>query len=125
MFATRRILVVDDEASLRTLMCRIIELEGHRAVMAASGSEALETLAKEKFDLMILDYRLPDMNGRHVMRRLDKVASAMRPFVLLVTGRASYSSNPIKNPLLLGVLKKPFQLTSFRRVLDSTLAQIN
>ena len=58
-----RILVVDDEASVREMVSKIVNLIGHEAVTTGSGKEALEILKNEPFSIMITDIRMPEMDG--------------------------------------------------------------
>ena len=58
-----RILVVDDEESIRGFVERALTLDGHAVKMAADGAEALDHLACENFDLMLSDIRMPLMDG--------------------------------------------------------------
>jgi two-component system NtrC family response regulator len=68
------ILIVEDEPGQREMLAGFLENEGHRVSMAECGRAALDLLAGETFDLMVLDYRMPDMNGIAVLeqaRRID------------------------------------------------------
>lgn len=65
----RRILVVDDEASVRDVLTRYLEREGYRVEVAADGQSALRA-AYEQPDLIVLDLMLPGVNGLEVCRRL-------------------------------------------------------
>jgi adenylate cyclase len=67
---TGRILVVDDNASNRDLLFRRLSRDGHEVTRAASGQRALELLAVEEFDLVLLDLMMPDLNGFQVLERL-------------------------------------------------------
>jgi two-component system KDP operon response regulator KdpE len=65
-----RILVVDDEKSIRRYLVTSLTAKGHAVIEAGSGEEALTTAAQEHPDLIILDLGLPDMDGVEVTRRL-------------------------------------------------------
>jgi adenylate cyclase len=65
-----RILVVDDTAANRDVLARRLTREGHQVVTATSGPDALELVAAEEFDLVLLDLIMPDMSGFEVLRRL-------------------------------------------------------
>jgi DNA-binding response OmpR family regulator len=69
MLKQRRILVVDDEASVRDVLTRYLEREGYRVEVAADGQSALRA-AYEQPDLIVLDLMLPGVNGLEVCRRL-------------------------------------------------------
>ncbi len=65
-----RLLVVDDNETNRDLLCRTLERQGHRPLAVAGGREALERLAREPFELVLLDIMMPEMNGFQVLERL-------------------------------------------------------
>jgi EAL domain-containing protein (putative c-di-GMP-specific phosphodiesterase class I) len=68
--AVHRLLVVDDEPMVRELVARILQRAGYRVVEAEGGPEALAAAAREPFDLAIVDYGMPHINGVHVLREL-------------------------------------------------------
>jgi CheY-like chemotaxis protein len=65
-----RLLVVDDNRDNRDLLQALLEQQGHTVVVAASGQEALELLAQQSFDLVLLDVMMPEMDGFAVLERL-------------------------------------------------------
>jgi CheY-like chemotaxis protein len=65
-----RILVADDEHEIRSMLAMFLEAEGWLVVQAASGDEALELCRHESFDVAVLDYMMPGMNGLQVARFL-------------------------------------------------------
>ena len=67
------VLVVDDEAVVRDLLRRFLNLFPVRAVIAEGGKEALELAKKESFDLVFLDIRMPGMNGLEVFSEIRKI----------------------------------------------------
>lgn len=68
----KRILVVDDEEGLRLLYKEELEEEGAEVEVAASGEEALEKLENEPIDLVLLDIKMPGMDGVEVLRRVKE-----------------------------------------------------
>lgn len=65
-----QILVIDDNASNRDLLARQLTRDGHAVEIAASGAEALGTIAERAFDLILLDVLMPEMSGYEVLSRL-------------------------------------------------------
>src|SRR4030042_6781053 len=63
-----RILVVDDEASVREMVSKIVNLIGHEAVTTGGGKDALEILKNEPFSIMITDIRMPEMDGFELIK---------------------------------------------------------
>jgi signal transduction histidine kinase len=65
-----RFLVVDDSEQSREILCRLLERQGHTCVTVSSGSEALEIIKQQHFDLVLLDLMMPDMNGLETLRAM-------------------------------------------------------
>jgi len=64
------ILIVDDEASLRQTLARILQRAGFEVTTTATGGEALAFLSQQSFDLVYLDLRMPDMNGLEALKTI-------------------------------------------------------
>ena len=58
-----RILVVDDDEQIRSIVKRLLKLNGHEIELAIDGAQALDRLQAEAFDLMIIDNKMPNMSG--------------------------------------------------------------
>jgi two-component system, OmpR family, phosphate regulon response regulator PhoB len=82
-----QVLVVEDEAEIRELISLLLLRQGHRVQQCASALEALESLKKNKYDLMVLDWMLPQMSGIELLKTLDQEAASKIP-VLMVTAKA-------------------------------------
>ncbi|QJD85701.1 response regulator transcription factor [Cohnella herbarum] len=80
-----RILIVDDEADIRQLICLHIERAGMQAVEAPSGREAIELMKSRSFDLMILDLMMDDCNGFEVLRYVQE--SKPKTLVIVLSAR--------------------------------------
>jgi signal transduction histidine kinase len=65
-----RVLVVDDEYGIRSGVHQILEMEGYEVAEVETGREALEALEREKFDVVLIDYRLPDIDGLTLLQAI-------------------------------------------------------
>jgi signal transduction histidine kinase len=83
-----RLLVVDDLEINRNLISKQLAKHGYTVIQAESGSEALEIVETEKIDLILLDIRMPGMDGIEVLRRIRKTHSALNLPVIMVTAEA-------------------------------------
>lgn len=83
MIETLSILVVDDDPALRDAISLILEAAGHRVALAASGPEALETLERQRFNLVISDLRMDPMDGLELLARIRSLNPQLP--VLLMT----------------------------------------
>jgi two-component system, NtrC family, nitrogen regulation response regulator NtrX len=81
-----KILIVDDESSIRATLAQILEDEHHKTSVADSGEEALAQFVREEFDLVILDLWLPGVDGLAV---LDRIRAAGGPPVIVISGHGN------------------------------------
>ena len=80
----RTILCIDDAPRVLMIYKRILEDHGYRVILASSGLEGLEALKRYPVDCILLDYQMPDMDGRAVIRLLRQ--SETPPPVILASG---------------------------------------
>ena len=76
-----RILVVDDEARIRSIIKKYAEFEGHSVTEAGDGMEAVRLCRKEKYDIIIMDIMMPELDGFSACREIRKVADT--PIIML------------------------------------------
>jgi len=81
-----RVLVVDDEPELAEVMRDMLESAGHEVAIAESGEVALELLATARFDAVVSDLRMPDMDGAGLWREVSARYPALARSMLFVTG---------------------------------------
>ncbi len=101
------ILVVDDEEYIRKLISRILNDAGYAIISAASGKEALEKLGVNEVNLVLLDIKMPEMDGFQTLSLIRKQYNIP---VIMVTGMGEVTS--VSDALSLGAddyVKKPFQ----------------
>jgi DNA-binding response OmpR family regulator len=67
---TGHILIIDDEASLRQTLARILQRDGYEVTSVASGTEGISIVSQHSFDLVYLDIRMPDMNGLDALKTI-------------------------------------------------------
>ncbi len=103
------ILVVDDEKNLRWALQRGLSAEGHRVVTGATGAEGLDLAARERPDLVILDLRLPDLDGIEVLKRL-RAADPRRPVIMVTAHGAVETALKAMKEGAYDYVQKPFDL---------------
>jgi two-component system response regulator PilR (NtrC family) len=102
-----RILIVDDERSMREMLAILLRREGHEVVVAENGRRAIDSLDQKPFDLVVSDARMPDIDGLEVLRH----ARNINPSVIAIMITAFGSADLIKGVEQLGVtdyVEKPF-----------------
>src|SRR5512132_4303432 len=111
-----RVLVVDDEPQFRRALRLVLRANGYEVSEAATGEAALDALAVESFDLLILDLMLPDMDGVEVCRRvrewstlpivvLSAIGDEVSKVRALDLGADDYVSKPFSAPELLARMR--------------------
>jgi DNA-binding response OmpR family regulator len=106
-----RILLVDDEQSIQTLLSYPLRKEGYEVVQATDGHQALERFAEEPFDLVVLDLMLPRVDGLEVCKRLRNQSSVP---IIMLTAKSEEIDKVVG--LELGAddfITKPFSMREF------------
>ena len=118
-----RVLIADDEDSMRSLVARAIAMDGHEIVTAADGAEALDILNSDEsgFDLLLTDIKMPIMDG------IALALAAARDFpdlvILLMTGFADQRERASGlNAIVHDVVTKPFSVADIRTAVADALA---
>lgn len=108
----KRILIVDDDASARESIALLLSIDRHLVTEAQDGIEALALVAEQHFDLVLLDFFMPGMNGGEVARRIKQIAPSLP--ILMVTAYVEKligSDSPENTNAVLG---KPFGVNMLR-----------
>jgi two-component system, NtrC family, response regulator PilR len=80
--AAARVLVVDDERSMRELLSIVLRRDGYEVVAAADGRAALDVLTRERVDVLITDIRMPEMTGVDVLREAKRIDPAIISIIM-------------------------------------------
>jgi two-component system, cell cycle response regulator CpdR len=118
-----RVLIADDEDSMRMLVARAIAMDGHDTVTAQDGAEALEILTREAgaFDLLLTDIQMPIMDG--IALALSAARDFPRLTILLMTGFADQRERASNlNAIAHDVITKPFSVADIRTAVADALA---
>lgn len=122
MASAAKLLIVDDEDSLRTLMKHELGARGFSVDEAESGEMAIEKLSGSVFDLVILDIRMPRMDGLEVLRTIKEKDLAKR--VIMLTGVDELKI--ARDSLALGAndfMTKPFDFKSLVACIDRVMKE--
>jgi two-component system response regulator AtoC len=131
-----RVLVVDDEASIRRMLDRLLRGKGHDVVQASDAASTLEAAADGGFDVVLLDLQLPDRSGLEILPELGRRAPAAR--VIMMTAHGSipsavqamregawdYLSKPFDNDELLARLRRIEELHGLHVEVDALRAEL-
>ncbi|USG64884.1 sigma-54 dependent transcriptional regulator [Brevibacillus ruminantium] len=122
----KRVLLVDDEQNVRRALTTALRKVGYETKEASSGAEALALLPDFQPEVMLLDLRMPELDGMETLRRLQKMglAEERRPSVVMMT--AYGSANDVMEAIKLGAfdyVQKPFDLKRVKEVVAQALRQ--
>ena len=115
-----RILVVDDERSMREMLSILLEREGYEAVEAKNGQEALQLFETSIFDMVISDIQMPGINGIDLLGRIKKLAPEVPVLMITAFATADQAVDAIK----LGAFHyftKPFNNDEIRALVRNAL----
>ncbi len=118
-----RLLIAEDEDSVRALVARALMQDGHDVIVAADGAEAIDTLQREagRFDLLLTDIKMPVMDG------IALALATARDFpglpVMLMTGYADQRERAAGlDAIVRDIITKPFTLAQLRSAVGAVLA---
>lgn len=118
------ILVVDDIAANRSVICRRMEMLGYAVVAVDTGREAIDLISHTRPDLVLLDYMMPNMNGLEVLRELRGSSAFVDLPVIMVTARAE--SQVVVDAIAAGaneLMTKPIDYDVLKVRIDKHLAR--
>lgn len=116
----KKVLIVDDQFGIRVLLQEVLSKEGYKTFQAHNGSLALELAQKELPDLILLDMKIPGMDGLEILRNLRKLEIDTKVLMMTAYGELDL----IQEAMELGALAhftKPFDIDELRQVVKSQL----
>jgi len=123
MPAKNKILVVDDEEALRTVLAAELEGEGYQVTTAADGQEAINILGPSIFDLILLDIKMPNVDGFEVLKFVKERHPATK--IIMLTGFADLK-NAIESKKLGAedFVSKPYDLVDLLTTVERVLTGV-
>ncbi len=137
--ASERILIVDDEDGMRRLLSRVLTREGYETSAVANGTEALRLVASERFDLVVTDIKMPEMDGLQLLAELKEYEPSLPIIVItaygtienavqaLRSGAYDYIAKPFENDEIKLTVAKAFErerLLAENRYLHAELGEL-
>jgi CheY-like chemotaxis protein len=118
-----RVFVIDDDLDIRTVLAKTLTGAGYEVVTAESGRDAMSLLAREDFDAILSDVRMPELDGPSLFRFLEQHLPATKNRIIFVTGD---SSNPDTMKFLgesgRPFLPKPVNLAQLLALVEAVIA---
>ena len=118
----RRVLVVDDEESIRVSMGKFLRSRGYHVVTAEAGAAALALLHTEKFDVLLCDIRMPDMTGLDVVPRALEITPDLAVLMLTAVNDAPTATEALAQGAM-DYLMKPIEFADLARAVERALVK--
>src|SRR6266566_6341551 len=116
------LLLIEDEVDVADVLATAFRDDGHKTVIAYTGEEGLTLLGRERPDAVLLDVRLPKMNGIEVLRRIRSIDQALP--VIIITGLATKSEITEARELgVTEVIEKSYVLKNFSESLARAVSK--
>ncbi|RKN85724.1 response regulator [Paenibacillus ginsengarvi] len=119
----KKVLIVDDQNGIRVLLVEVFSNEGYDTFQASNGKMALEIVRKEPPDLVLLDMKIPGMDGLDILKHIKQIDTSIKVIMMTAYGELDM----IKEATDLGALThftKPFDIDDLRQAVNSQLRPI-
>lgn len=116
----KKVLIVDDQYGIRILLNEVLEKEGYEVFQAPNGPTALEIVRDKRPDLVLLDMKIPGMDGLEILRHIRLVEPDLKVIMMTAYGELDL----IKEAMALGALThftKPFDIDELRKTVNAEL----
>ncbi|MCL6637733.1 MAG: response regulator [Alicyclobacillus sp.] len=117
----KKVLVVDDQFGIRVLLQEVLTQEGYQVFQAPSGPAALDIVKQESPDLILLDMKIPGMDGLEILRDIRKMGLDTKVIMMTAYGELDL----IQEAMEMGALAhftKPFDIEELRQAVNAHLA---
>ncbi len=109
-----KILVIDDEERIRGLLATILQRKGYAVLLAESGQNGLDLFRRERPDLLVLDLKLPEMDGITVLQDIRSI-DAKTPVVILTGAGTEKTESQARELGVAAFIEKEFSLHAWER----------
>jgi CheY-like chemotaxis protein len=118
----KSILVADDEANIRLLFDELLSGEGYQVTTVGSGREALRKLLKERYDLLITDIKMPDVNGLELLERIRELGQGL-PVIICTSFKHLQEDYTVSSAGVFEYLTKPVNLEELKKKVGEALKE--
>lgn len=117
----KKLLIVDDQQGIRLLLNEVFKKEGYETYLAANGLEAIDFIENKEIDCVLLDMKIPEMNGIEILQRMEEMGRKMPIVMMTAYGEVKL----VEQAKSLGVthyFTKPFDIFEVRNTVNNLLA---
>ncbi|MFC7391881.1 response regulator [Scopulibacillus cellulosilyticus] len=115
-----KILIVDDQFGIRILLNEIFQKEGYKTFTAGNGIQALDIVEKEEPELVILDMKIPGMDGLEILKRIKEKNSQVKVIIMTAYGELDMIQEAIDNGAITH-FAKPFDIDDVLKAVQKEL----
>lgn len=118
----KKLLIVDDQHGIRMLLMEVFRSEGYETFQASAGQVALDIVRNEKPELVLLDMKIPGMDGLEILKHMKQIDPSIKVIMMTAYGELDL----IQEATELGALKhftKPFDIDDLRVAVDEQFKQ--
>ncbi|WP_199617192.1 response regulator [Paenibacillus alkalitolerans] len=115
-----KVLIVDDQNGIRVLLTEVFSSEGYRTFQASNGKLALDIVTKESPDLVLLDMKIPGMDGLEILKHIKKINPAIKVIMMTAYGELDMIKEATESGALMH-FTKPFDIDELRNAVNSEL----
>lgn len=116
----RKILIVDDQFGIRVLLNEIFQKEGYKTYTAANGKQALDIASNESPQLVILDLKIPGMDGLEILKQLKAKSPHIKVIIMTAYGELGMIHEAMDNGAITH-FTKPFDIDEFMKAVKKEI----
>lgn len=117
-----KVLIVDDQFGIRILLNEVLQKEGYETYQAANGVQALDIVTKNTPDLVLLDMKIPGMDGIEILKRMKAIYEDIRVIIMTAYGELDMIQEA-KNLGALTHFAKPFDIDDIRQAVKKYISE--
>jgi DNA-binding NtrC family response regulator len=120
MTTKARVLVVEDDQVMRSLLGKVLQRQGHEVQLAADGRAAIDLLREKRYDVVLADFKIPGANGLEVLRAAKKASPATEVIVMTAFGSVQTAVEAMKRGAY-DYISKPFAMEEVQVLVEKAL----
>ncbi|KQL58920.1 MULTISPECIES: response regulator [Shouchella] len=113
-------MIVDDQFGIRVLLTEILQKDGYQMYQAANGKEALDIQELEKIDIVLLDMKIPGMDGVEILKKMKERQPTIKVVMMTAYGELKMVNEALENGAI-SYMAKPFDIEDVRQVIRHNL----
>ncbi|MFB4213577.1 response regulator [Shouchella sp. 1P09AA] len=114
------VMIVDDQFGIRVLLTEILQKDGYQMYQAANGKEALDIQEMEEIDIVLLDMKIPGMDGVEILKKMKERQPTIKVVMMTAYGELKMVNEALENGAI-SYMAKPFDIEDVRQVIRQNL----